>query len=761
MHEGGNDEDVEAAQHLLNDETKEREDDDTAQASSSNSNARLTLQYGELYDPRKDVWYPAKVLVSLVLLGVLAILSFAAVNSWQYVGIGAHKPESNTHPSTETSNLNVSATSATSVSTTATLPLPTEDVDLQDEVKPSNLGDRYLLDANWSYDAPAQTREYHWDITDLELNPDGVYRPMIVINGAFPGPLIEVNEGDKISVHVHNKAANSTSFHWHGLFQNGTNHMDGTVGITQCPIAPGTSFVYEFTVKGQYGTYWYHGHHGVQASDGLFGPLIIHSKQEQESRKQQGIEYTTDRVVMVSDHYYDLSSALLYQYLQPDRENIEPVPAAPLINGRGRRNCDDVPNRKCDNSTAGVGPPVFNLESGKSHRLRFINTGAFTEFQIQLDEHEFAVTEADGTDLVPEYYHRLKINPAQRYSVIVNANHTDRELFWLRARMVEHCFKEPNPELTAELHAVLQYVSSTTDPAPSVQTPTTSDWPEPIELQCRDMNTTELKPLVPNPPPQTADHQLFIRANFEIGDWRLSRGFFNTSSWRSNVTSPTLFRWLDGATANNASFTDPFSSKKTRQEADFGKEISVPAEPMNAGVNDLVFDSHRELVYQSTGTQVIDLLISNFDDGAHPFHLHGHKFWVLAGGKGYPPEQLSTPSNLNYDLGEEFPGTGPSHLEKLPGMNLVDPLYRDTVTVEGFGWALLRFVADNAGLWAFHCHISWHVEAGLLMQFLVRGDELQHMKLPQETRDMCNAPMVESGRSPDDSTWFGSFPDRE
>lgn len=112
----------------------------------------------------------------------------------------------------------------------------------------------YIIDAHWNYNATPTTREYEWVITDIVANPDGVFRPMMVINGQFPGPMIVCNEGDTIVVNVVNQARNATSIHWHGLFQNGTNWNDGTVGITQCPIASGQSFRYEFTVKGQAGS---------------------------------------------------------------------------------------------------------------------------------------------------------------------------------------------------------------------------------------------------------------------------------------------------------------------------------------------------------------------------------------------------------------------------------------------------------------------------------------------------------------------------
>jgi hypothetical protein len=96
----------------------------------------------------------------------------------------------------------------------------------------------YVLDPKWDFNAPSQKRSYKWIIMEKEGNPDGIYKPMLTINGQFPGPLIEVNEGDTIVVDVQNLATNATAIHWHGLFQNGSAWMDGTPGVTQCPIAP-------------------------------------------------------------------------------------------------------------------------------------------------------------------------------------------------------------------------------------------------------------------------------------------------------------------------------------------------------------------------------------------------------------------------------------------------------------------------------------------------------------------------------------------
>ncbi|KAF2270971.1 hypothetical protein CC78DRAFT_7528 [Lojkania enalia] len=560
----------------------------------------------------------------------------------------------------------------------------------------------YILDPNWNFTAEPTTREYEWTISEHEINPDGVYRPMILINGMFPGPLVECNEGDEIVVRVHNRATNATSIHWHGLYQNGTNWMDGTVGITQCPIAPGHSFTYRFKVDGQSGTYFYHSHMSVQASDGLVGPLVIHSSNEKELQK---VKYGEDRVVLVSDHYYDLSSELLMQYLSPNSENSEPVPPSALINGRNIRDCSALPNRRCDasNSTHAF----FDLASDHNTRLRIINTGAFAEFSVQVDEHEFRVTEVDGTAVHPQSIHRLNINPAQRYSIILTPPDPNKGLYWMRARMITHCFATENPELSEEVRSVLRYW------APGTQTtPSSKDWPEIIDVECRDLNTTTLSPVLAIPAPDTVDEHIYLRSNFEIRDWRLSRGYLNASSFRPDLRTPTLQKLIDG----------------TERKQEFIESLAATPN----GINTALFNASTHLVYQTTSLRTIDLLTQNFDDGNHPFHLHGHSFFVLATGQGYPPVSL------------------------YKDLDLRNPLRRDVVSVPAYGWTLVRFVADNPGVWAWHCHISWHAEAGLLMQFITRADEVAGWDVPEDFRTLCRVGGIERGAAPDDRIWVGS-----
>lgn len=579
----------------------------------------------------------------------------------------------------------------------------------------------YILDPTWNFNAPRTVREYKWTIVDIVGNPDGVFRPMLTINGQFPGPMIECNEGDTLVIEVENLSANSTALHFHGIFQNGTNFMDGTTGVTQCPIAPSRKFRYEFTVTGQSGTYYYHGHQGVQSSDGLYGPLIIHSKNE---KKLQTMPYATDRVVMLQDYYHDPSSGLLVKNLQPGSFG-SPIPDGGLINGLNQRDCSMFKDRMCDNSTAPI--PSFDLAANANHRLRFINTGAFAWFEVAIDDHQFAVTEVDGTDVLPAYESSLMISPAQRYSMVLTTNQSTSDSFWLRARMVSKCWNGVSAP-SDEVKAVIHYSSSDKNKPRKTSIPHPTSKAANIEPAtiCKDMDTISYIPAEYQPPPTSADYTYYLNTHMSVDTWKLERGFFNESSFRGDLQHPTLHRTIEGLNNQNETFTTMSSAN---------------------GVNSLSYDLKNDFLIQHNGVKVVDIILQSFDQGNHPMHLHGHKVWVLGSGSGAFP-------------GYESMGFTPQGKGVLPGYEGTTDniMRRDVATLEGKGWLALRFIADNPGIWAFHCHMAWHSEAGLSMQFLDRIDEVAKWEIPEASRGLCEGRLeeLEKGASPKDSIWTGT-----
>ncbi|KAE9380392.1 multicopper oxidase [Stipitochalara longipes BDJ] len=535
----------------------------------------------------------------------------------------------------------------------------------------------YNLDRSWDINAVPTTRVFNLTLSEIRASPDGVLRTLLVINGQFPGPLIRVNQGDRVLVNVTNQLSNSTSMHWHGLYQNGTNWMDGTVGITQCGIPPGDSFLYNFTVE-QFGTYWYHSHFSSQYTDGLVGPFIVHSPEE--SKIQEMYDY--DQVVLLQDYYHDLSTALLPGYLASGNENAEPLPDNGLIQGTNFFNCssyDSDSGYTCDqNSTRAI----FNVAQGKRYRFRLINTGAFGEFQVSIDNHTIQVIEADSTLVQPVIVNRLPIHVAQRYSILFHANQTATN-YWFRAHMNDLCFSAENPILDTDVRALITYTNSTSDPDPTQSV----DWTTALDVACEDLAPSSLVPYYPLPAPQV-DITYPIEVSFQIGDYAFDKAYINSTTWVP-PTVPTLNQAVAGLHANNASFSA-------------------------SGVSTAF--SSSQLVVDVPTYKVIDVLINSLDEGAHPFHLHGHQFWIIASG-----------------------AHGDFQWNSYPTLNMTNPMRRDTMTVDAFGWALIRFKADNPGLWALHCHISWHMEAGLLMQFQTRDDIMKGWTVPSDVLALCDA----------------------
>ncbi|CDR40204.1 CYFA0S04e05842g1_1 [Cyberlindnera fabianii] len=562
-----------------------------------------------------------------------------------------------------------------------------------------------IKNQKWNYDASPQVREYHWTITDILAAPDGVVKNMTVINGQFPGPLVQCNAGDTIKVHIKNEGAEPTSIHFHGLFFKNQNYYDGATYINQCEIPPQHEYTMEFKVdEEQWGTYWYHSHYTTQAADGLVGPVVIHSKKEIEALKDM---YDEEMVVLVGDHYHARGSEYMEEYLAPDNENAEPVPDNGLIQGA---NVFDMPDDYYLNATFLQEESlrhVFKFRPERKYRLRVINVGFFADLDFTIDNHNLTIIEADGTTVHPVTVDVLNIASAQRYSVIVNTNVFDvkRNMFWMHAKLNEYCFDHLNEWLRYDAKAVVLYVSEWDEVEGdySAKLDTKSEEYQYVrDVFCRELDETLLHPLFHDPPPKDYDENVRLDAWFHIGDWKLDRGQFNDTTYRPWLPSSSLYH-----IAKNTSETEKHDGNATPMI-----QSHVP------------YDDNFLVSVNKPGA-VIDVLINNLDDGSHPFHLHGYKFWVMMVGSGnFRFEKYS-------QIAEKFNAT--DDLEEGGYF-----MKRDTIMVPGYKWALVRFVADNPGVWPFHCHIGWHMEAGLLMQFDVLPEEYKKWDYPEQWTELCD-----------------------
>ncbi|KAL2046495.1 hypothetical protein ABVK25_011830 [Lepraria finkii] len=248
----------------------------------------------------------------------------------------------------------------------------------------------------------ASATTYNWNVGWITENPDGLHpRPVITINGQWPPPTLSANVGDTVTINLKNNLGNETTgLHFHGLFQNGTNSMDGPTQVTQCPIGPGETFTQTFQVN-QPGTYWYHSHNRGQYPDGFRGALIIHDP----SNPYAG-QYDQEEVLVLSDWYHKQIPDLIPGFLSTtaNPSGAEPVPDSAILN---------------DNATTS-----FSITPGKTYMFRIINVSNFASFLLKFDQHQMAIIEVDGVYTVKQSTDLIYITAGQRYSVLITAKAT-------------------------------------------------------------------------------------------------------------------------------------------------------------------------------------------------------------------------------------------------------------------------------------------------------------------------------------------------
>jgi CopA family copper-resistance protein len=268
-------------------------------------------------------------------------------------------------------------------------------------------------------------------VGEIHFRIDGKPVHAVGMNGTVPAPLIRLREGQTARIKVTNGLSEDTSIHWHGLllpFQ-----MDGVPGLTFPGIRPGETFTYEFPII-QSGTYWYHSHSGLQEPMGHYGPIII------DPAGPDPIAYDREHVVMLSD-FSPIHPHALMQKLkqQPGVFNFQRQTVAGLLAGRDQPLKDRMEWAKMLMDPAdisdltgatfaflinghGPGDNWTGLFSpGERVRLRFINAAAQTIFNIRIPGLKLTVVAADGQPVRPVEIDEFQIGNAETFDVIVQS----------------------------------------------------------------------------------------------------------------------------------------------------------------------------------------------------------------------------------------------------------------------------------------------------------------------------------------------------
>nr|CBV46340.1 laccase [Meripilus giganteus] len=251
-------------------------------------------------------------------------------------------------------------------------------------------------------------------ITNANISPDGFTRAAVLAGGTFPGPLVSGNKGDNFQINVIDQLTDAdmlktTTIHWHGMFQHGTNWADGPAFVNQCPIASGNSFLYNFNVPDQAGTFWYHSHLSTQYCDGLRGPMVVYDPNDPNASLYDVDDEST--VITLADWYHTLA-----------RQGAKfPTADATLINGLGRYSGGPASDLT-----------VITVDSGKRYRFRLVSISCDPNFTFSIDGHDMTIIEVDGVNHNALTVDSIQIFAGQRYSFILEANQAV-DNYWIRA----------------------------------------------------------------------------------------------------------------------------------------------------------------------------------------------------------------------------------------------------------------------------------------------------------------------------------------
>ncbi|EEF41506.1 laccase, putative [Ricinus communis] len=525
---------------------------------------------------------------------------------------------------------------------------------------------------------------------------------VITVNGMFPGPTLEVNNGDTLVVTVTNRAQYNVTIHWHGIRQMRTGWADGPEFVTQCPIRPGGTYTYRFTIQAQEGTLWWHAHSSWLRAT-VYGALIIHPK--------EGSSYPFPKpkreTPIILGEWWNANPIDVLR--KATRTGGAPnVSDAYTINGQP----GDLYN--CSSQDTVIVP----IDSGETNLLRVINAAMNQPLFFTVANHRLTVVGADASYTKPFTTSVLMLGPGQTTDVLISGDQKPAR-YYMAARAYQSAQNAQFDNTTTT--AILEYKSA----------------------PCAAKNCSSNKPIMPPLPAYndtatvTAFSTSFRSRNKVLVPTEVDENLFFTVGLGLNTCPPNFNKSSQcqgpngtrfAASMNNVSFQLPsnFSILQAHQlgiprvfttdfpaspplKFDYTGNVSRSLWQAVAGtkVYKLKYGSRVQIVLQDTSIVTSE---------NHPIHLHGYDFYIIAEGFG----------NFN-------PQTDTSKF------NLVDPPLRNTVGVPVNGWAVIRFVADNPGVWLMHCHLDVHITWGLAMAFLVENGVgvLQSIEAPPEDLPPC------------------------
>lgn len=570
---------------------------------------------------------------------------------------------------------------------------------------------------------------------DIRLTIDHVTRTIdgrtshgIGINGTAPGPLIRLREGQTVRLHVENRLEEDSSIHWHGLLL--PFHMDGVPGISFPGIAPHSTFTYEFPVR-QAGTYWYHSHSGLQEQMGHYGPIVI------DPAGADPVAFDREHVILLSDHS-PMHPHMIFKKLKQmgGYFNYQKQTLADQLRGEGQSAADraawgamrmdpadvaDVTGSTYAYLVNGHGPRdgwTALFSPGERVRLRIINASAMTTFNVRIPGLKVTIVAADGLPVRAVPVDEFQIAVAETYDAIVEP--TDDRAYALVAESVDRSgmavatlspragMIAPVPPLRPRPLATMKDMGMKDmgmgdmamggmDHGATVAAPVDAPACPPEHAAMGHCTAGATTPLPATTAP--VDH-----AAMGHGSGGMKHGMRDFSNAPASVAKTPTVQTIS-----------PMAVDRTGEPGqglgDVGHRVLVYRDLMALERNPDVRAPERQIELHLTGNmerymwafdgrkfseiskpipflegERVRVKLVNDTMMAHPIHLHGHYFELVTGHGDHAPR-------------------------------------KHTVNVQPGGTVTFDLTADAVGDWAFHCHMLYHMHAGMMQVVSVRPRE--------------------------------------
>ncbi len=544
-------------------------------------------------------------------------------------------------------------------------------------------------------------------IDRLNRTIDGRPSRAIGINGMSPAPLIRLREGQRARIRVTNDLDVDTSLHWHGLlvpFQ-----YDGVPGVSFPGIAPGQSFLYDFPVR-QNGTYWYHSHSGGQEQTGLYGPIVI------DPAAPDPVAHDREHVIVLSDHSRSSPDAIFRRLkVQPGYYNFQRQTLAGLLTGRDQPAKDrahwgamrmdpaDVADATGATYTYLVndhGPAdnwMGTFRPGERVRLRIVNASAMTTFNVRIPGLPVTIVQADGLNVAPVTVDEFQIGVAETYDAIVMP--PDDRAYTLVGESVDRsgmarATLSPRPGMVAPVPPLRpRPLATMTDMGMGGMDHAPPRAPDPTAEQ----NASRRLATAHAPDHATMDHGAMEHGGMDHGAMKM-RDFAAAPQVAKTPGVQTISPMPADRTGYPGQGLEDVGHRvltyRQLRALERNPDVRAPGRQVDIHLTgnmerfmwgfdgNRMVDTHEPFAFKLGERVRINLI--NDTMMAHPIHLHGHFFELVTGQGDHAPR-------------------------------------KHTVIVQPGGIVSVDLTADAPGDWAFHCHMLYHMLAGMMRVVTVRA----------------------------------------